>query len=49
MRLLCAFCGEEIYIDLSDDETAKKELKFAQSLPCNIHQPEKLHKFNRLG
>ena len=49
MRLLCAFCGEEIYIDLSDDETAKKELKFAQSLPCNIHKPEQKHKFNRLG
>jgi len=49
MRLLCAYCGEEIYIDLSDDETAKKEIKYAQTLPCNIHNPEQTHKFNRLG
>ena len=49
MRLLCAYCDEELYIDLSDDETAKKEIKYAQSLPCNIHLPDIKHKFNRLG
>lgn len=49
MRLLCAHCNAEIYVDLKDDEKAKKEITFAQSLPCNPHDPGQLHKFNRLG
>jgi hypothetical protein len=49
MRLICANCGASIYLDLKDDEKAKRELIFAQSLPCNPHKPETTHKFNRLG
>ena len=49
MRLLCAYCEAEIYVDLKDDERAKREIIFSQSLPCNIHNPEIKHKFNRLG
>ena len=49
MRLICAYCGASIYLNLADDEKAKRELIFAQSLPCNPHDPDKTHKFNRLG
>ena len=49
MRLRCAYCDAAIYVDLKDDERAKREIIFAQSLPCNPHKPSKLHKFNRLG
>jgi len=49
MRLLCAYCDQELYVDLADDETAKKEIKHAQSLPCNPHKEDTKHKFNRLG
>ena len=49
MRLICAHCGASIYLNLADDEKAKRELIFAQSLPCNPHDPDTTHKFNRLG
>lgn len=49
MRLLCAHCEAEIYVDLKDDEKAKREIIFAQTLPCNPHEPKQKHKFNRLG
>ena len=49
LRLLCAHCEAEIYVDLKDDEKAKREIIFAQTLPCNPHEPSTKHKFNRLG
>ena len=30
MRLLCAHCDAEIYVDLKDDEKAKREIIFSK-------------------
>jgi len=49
MRLLCKFCDAELYVCLKDDEKAKKEIKFAQTLPCNPLDENQKHVFNRLG
>ena len=53
MKLECCFCRAPLYLDLSDDEKAMKELKFAQRMECaknpNPEEEKKVHNFNRLG
>ena len=49
MRLLCAHCGAELYLDLSNDKVAKAELTMAQSLPCSPLNDEVKHKFSVMG
>jgi len=46
MRLLCAYCRAEIFLDLSNDKVAKAELVMYQSLPCDLGEPDKTHKFS---
>ena len=46
MRLLCAYCRAEIFLDLSNDKVAKAELVMYQSLPCNPLKGDKNHKFS---
>lgn len=51
MKLKCCFCGVPLFLDLSNDALAWKELEFSQELEC-LKNPDpdlekRKHKFSK--